>query len=748
MTFHSPHGVWFWPEAGGVRAWSPASLAWFDLPAPGPEPLSASRLRDGLETLDAATALAPALADYWRALLTRAAGQPLSLCLARGLPSAWRDFPWEWLRAEGRFMHGQLVVTREAPFPEPAPGALASDRGVVLNLWPSAEPIQPAAGLHERWPGLRERRTRKLAEQYLTQGDPQTDGLLIVIAHGSEASAVAPFRLPDGEDWALPTARGLPALVILLACGSDDGNLLAYGRTLLAAGARAVLAPVGQLDARAASASLRALLDAWLTQGTRLDEALRRAQTADAGSHGARRLCLLGEAGLYAAATTALEALDDARLDEVIARELADDGPPVALPLRCERLTLYHYQKDGSLDDLRTPFPKANEPAVLQRLGPVAATLSPAARQWVLPALAYLAEVHDPDWLPRLESLRAALERESPGGRLPPAAHHHWAKSHYRQGRYGQAAAELAAGLSRLEPGREARDGAGLMGALLNVLNDQALVEPARQAEHLLEHWLANQSGADIETLRLKHRDRRARLLLRSGRGEGAQLLWHRRWRENEDAGQPDDFALTWLLYLAAWYPCAEGQAYRDAVLESWGRLLPEEELKGNHNALYQMRALAAWAWRHDDAEVAAALAGWIPWCDARLLNQPRQDPGPVGFTLLYLRLHANRNAPAWAASLPPLGRVTEALREWRYHLELAAFAALRGAADDARQAVEAFQRERRQVTAALRDLPPELGFPDWDATLDQAETRERAALLDDLPATPERLAASGLLPL
>jgi hypothetical protein len=119
-----------------------------------------------------------------------------------------------------------------------------------------------------------------------------------------------------------------------------------------------------------------------------------------------------------------------------------------------------------------------------------------------------------------------------------------------------------------------------------------------------------------------------------------------------------------------------------------------------------------------------------------------------VGFSLLYLRLHADRRSPPWAASLPPPGRITEALRDWRYHLELAAFAALRGAADDARHALAAFQRERRQVIAALRDLPPELGFPNWDATLDQAETRERATLLEDLPAPPGRLAESGLLPL
>ncbi|RXL96522.1 CHAT domain-containing protein, partial [Citrobacter sp. AAK_AS5] len=82
--------------------------------------------------------------------------------------------------------------------------------------------------------------------------------------------------------------NGLPPLVILLACGSDTGNLIHYGRKLLAHGARTLIAPFGRLDARAARDFLVQFLPRWST-GWRADTALQAAQARDETGWGARR---------------------------------------------------------------------------------------------------------------------------------------------------------------------------------------------------------------------------------------------------------------------------------------------------------------------------------------------------------------------------------------------------------------------------------------------------------------------------
>ncbi|MEI6414901.1 MAG: CHAT domain-containing protein, partial [Pseudomonadota bacterium] len=373
--------VWLWPEQDKIRAWTPSHTCILSAVSPGLRDLRLSdrNLRDNLESIALKQALHLDLADFLIAVL--AIGQPVQLRLAHGLPDAWRDFPYERLQHEGQPLMGRIVVAREMPFPVDADGALTTAKALVLNLWPRDEAIQPVEveNLRRGRPYLHIERSRKVADRIMVSHDLEDYGLLIVVAHGSEGRFEAPFRLAGDMGWFLPTGRGLPALVILLACGSEDGNLLAYGRELLAAGARAVLAPRGKLDARGASEFLQGFLSDWLDQGLSVAEALRRGQLADQDQnkrYGAQRLYLLGEAGLRWGVT------DDpsyATTEELKARsrqELQETTPPVALPAWCERLTRQHYQRYGSLSEVRLAVDEAEEAPLLRRLYPVVESLS------------------------------------------------------------------------------------------------------------------------------------------------------------------------------------------------------------------------------------------------------------------------------------------------------------------------------------------------------------------------------------
>jgi hypothetical protein len=738
----APIIVWLWPEQDRIRAWTPAQTRLFSTLSPGPEPLSHRSLRDGLETIDLRRALHPELADFLNTAL--ATGQPPHLRLAYGLPKAWRDFPYEQLEHAGQPLAGRIAVARDVPFPSEADTALPNPQAAVFDLWLRTEPVKPTEGLRQHWPCLEILNTEKLANRFMVSRNLHDYGLLIVVTHGSEGHLDAPFRLADGREWSLPMGRGMPALVILLACGDEDGNLLAYGRELLEAGAHTVLAPKGKLDARGAAIFLDSFLRDWLNHGLNAAEALRRAQINDQREgYGAQRLYLLGEAGLRWGATDAPDYTGTEELEVRARRELQDTTPPIALPALCERLTLQHYQRDGTLDDLKHPFKKPEEAVLLQRLYPLADSLSSLTQSWVLPLLAYLAEIHDHRLLQPLENLRPHLEQKQPDG-LPPTGYHHWAKLYYRRGKYICAARELATGLTRVAPDQRLQQSAGLLGTLLNVLIDQALVEPALRTEQRLDLYLAQRTDENVEEIQRKFVDRRARLALRAGEGERAHILYRRRWYSDKQ----DERALPWLLYIAAWYPMAEAREYRDAGLAQLVLAKLTPDLVGDDDALYRLRALAAWAWRHDDTEVAEAIAPAIVFCTERLLDHPDLDAGPPGFTLAYLDLYARQHAPTWKDRLPSWGYVAEALREHRYFLELAAFAALRDETDEARRALEIYQKQRRLVVQELRRLPADLDLPDWDTVLTRREQRENTSLLGTHPITAEVLLKQGLLPL
>ena len=134
----APAVLRLWPEDGGVRVWTPRRMAWLPQPTPGPESLAPHTLREGWDRPGLRAALWPELADSLEAALADAGDRPLRLRLARGLPPAWRDAPWEWLLdPAGQPLLHRLVVARDTPSPDLPDAVLAARRGVALDLWPA-----------------------------------------------------------------------------------------------------------------------------------------------------------------------------------------------------------------------------------------------------------------------------------------------------------------------------------------------------------------------------------------------------------------------------------------------------------------------------------------------------------------------------------------------------------------------------------------------------------------------------------
>lgn len=641
-------------------------------------------------------------------LLPEAALQALGdgacrLVLDAGLPAAWQAFAWEWTRdARGLPWAGRLLAERCAP-PEAAPPAAHGDGLWLLDLWPRQENVQPFTDLHRCW--RIQARKRATAEQVLRHG---LNGLpppaaLALIAHGSETADGPALRDPDGQPWQPPLPQPAPALVVLAACAGRDGNLIAEGRRWLKSGARSVLVPLGRLDARTCAAFLEAL-GAGLAAGESPGAILRRLQPDSAQQHGAARFVLLGDSG-----------------------DGDDHGPAGALIALTRRAWCPPQKPDSVFEALRRqrglPGHYADTDAgraLLDELWPLAARLPPLVRSWVLALCAWLAEHHDHSRLDACQRLRRQCDTDLPEAAVQRAL---WAKLPYRQGDYARALIELDAALAL-----DAQH-VGALGLYANCLLDLDLPEAASQVLDRRDDALSRLSDASASLEQHRQLDMRARLYLRCGRLTAAGELFR---RKHTAALQHDGRGfreLAWRLYTAAWQaqPDAAGAGL---VAQAQAALAQSSGTgHGNEDGHYLLRALAAWAWRRNDAGLIAQTAAAL----RQRWSETRSEGGPLGLACGFLYLH-DRHAYGddWE-------RARAALETERYFLELAALHGLAGERPAAQHMLNRF-RERRE--AALRSL--------GDAALVQACAARDAceqAVLTDAAADPARLVASGLLP-
>lgn len=747
---------WFWPEGEAVRWWTPHATGLLPAEACATAALVADE--DILSQPDQLwllpTTLIRPLADL---LMTwfQQQPRPWRLALSADLPPSWQRLPFECLSYRRQRLDTLVQIIRHVPRTAEPPALPLTHEVVIVDLWPEAE-----RGNHhgQRWfTGLlgevasgRVLRGERIAAQWPWL-DLSMAALLCVIGHGSEGCNPKPFRIGPEDDWSVPLTQGLPPLVVLVACGDEQGNLLDYGRTLLAAGAQTVLAPVGRLDAAAADEFLRVFLAHW-EAGRTASEALWVACQQPGSACGAGRMRLLGRADLHRGPWQSHSEWDDATLAQAAA------GDESALTALLERITRRCFLTEGRLDNavdelydrLHLQYDdNAAEEHLLARLHGVNPCLAALTTHWVTPYLAYLAEAYNHPLLAQYEQRRLILEAEPAGVPPMPVLHYYWGKLHYRYGRYGKMLEQLTEGFALLDERRLSETaGIDLLGLLINGLIDLNLPEPGLALYGRLDGCLGYADDQLSLLQRLNRFDRRARLALRQGAPE--QALIHYRCKQAIDARDPGREQAS-LLYAAAWADPHDPEGHRLAaavrtILQAADPVLPQLGF-GNETLAYLLRAYALWTWRAQDQAAFGWLGGQFATVDAYFAGR---DPGPLGFALGYLHLY-QRAAGVVIPALPAWEIAEAALEGAGYWLELAIFSALLGQGGQAARFLGQFQTLRRDMLPTLLQLPPWLasGSPiGWEACITQREQQEQCLLRDTAPLGVVDLIQAGILPL
>ncbi len=740
--------AWIWPDDQGVRWWTPFGTTRLDLSTPCPwGSLTALReLRDRRDRLSLQFGLSEPLGHLIAAEL--AARGRLRLHLSRALDPAWHACPYEWLTLSGLPLFGTLLAERYSPTElQPVPPVDPKRPIVVLNLLAVEEPIQPADALPDGIAQIFD--GRPAVDHYLSQGDVSGLGALVVIAHGTECGGEHPFRLADGSTWALPLDRGLPPLVILLACGNDEGNLVIDACRLLDGGAITVLAPLGRPCPDGAGRFLATLLSRWCA-GERLDRILLDAQTAPDAARGACLMQLVGRGDLRMSAAARPDELDDQ-----VCASTAKNGDGDALRILIQRLTLRCFQTGQELDQAEAALRALlqvrwyDEPAerrLLMQLEGQSDRLWPLAQAWVRPLEALFAEAYDHGRLPELEQARRLLEGAC-SVEIPAPIFHYWSKIAYRRGQYALSLKDVARGLSRLRPDAFCTRGAGLVGHLVGLLVDVDLPAPAAILHQKMEDCLAHQSDEKSDWERHKLKDRAARIALRLGQVERATALYRLKRAESGRFGFDGSRELAWLLFIGAWAnpTSMAGLAGEAHALITDPAFMGDGPGCGNDNQVYLLRAYAAYAWRAGDEDACRLVLGYRDLLEERLYSG---DAGPPGFVFFFLQLCRDAGMPV-PAQIPSPEAIAAPMEDRRYFLELAAFSALRGEARRAKVLLERVQAQRTPASPlAFPDWVGEGVLTDWGQLVNERAAYERTILVGESLVTPERLVKSGLLPL
>lgn len=739
--------AWIWPENDGIRWWTPSytTLLRVNGPFASGEQASVRELRDRHDRLSLRHGLSPSfghlLAD---ALADR---RRLRLHLSRKLDPVWHSCPYEWFTSDGESLFGSLLAERYAPERTVSVAPVDPTRPIaILNLLDVDEPVQPAdavpVGTARIYDGL------AAVDHFLNQADVAGLGALVVVAHGTERGGDCPFRLPDGSVWGLPFSRGLPPLVILLACGNDEGNLVVNARRLLDAGAVTVLAPLGRPSPDGASRFLAEFLMQWRA-GNRVDDALLAAQREPQAQRGACLLQLIGLGDLR----MSTEVRREERADQPLAA-IADGGDALALTTLINRLTLRCFQQGQGLDQAEDAlrvllnvrwYDEHAEKRLFSLFGRLCGDLWPMSQAWIRPLEALFAEAYDHRRLPEFEQARRELDRTDLV--MPAPVYHYWSKIYYRQGRYALSLQDVSRGLVQIDPGAFCTQGAGLVGHLVGLLVDVDLPAPAEVLHQQMDDCLAQQADEKSAWERHKLKDRAARIALRLGQAERAMTIYRLKRRESLRFGGNGSRELAWLLYIGAW---TDPQNATGLALGVSAILADEAAVRqglgpGNVDPVYLLRAYAAWAWRAGSADACRQILAYRELLEERLLSG---DAGPPGFVFAFLHLcrqkgmHMHEDIPSWDS-------IAAALENQRYFLELTALSALAGYTDRVEVLLRRLQSQR--LPSSPPTFPAWLGdgiLSDWVGLVAERTGHEQDLLVTGSTVTPERLVSSGLMPL
>ena len=774
--------IWVWPEAAGLRLWTPDETHHYpSLTVDDPIALRRAT-RDGRTQIRLDRLLRPAALAEDLARLLRAPGPRPRVHLANtpDLILPLQEVPFESLWLDGRPLADLATFCRHVRL-DKGPTSPAPERELVIaDLWPRPTPGSQRllAGLHGLLSPAACTRILlgcRLVEAFLRGTDPANYAALILICHGAERDdpAVSPFLDPDGRPWDLPLHNGLPPLVILLACGSDAGNLIHYGRELLAQGARTLIAPFGRLDAQAARDFLVQFLPRW-SAGWRADTALRAAQDGDARGWGARRLVLIGAPGLRRANRPLITEVDSTALAEIARHD--PDLAPQAISLLAERCTLGCFQRGGHLADAEKtlsaclgtgPDNEAGERWLFETLDKALSQvqIGRLTQAWLYPWLAQGAEQYDHERMAYYESAWRGLGTITDWA--PPSVHHYWHRTAYRRGRYGEAFAALVKGLAALPGDEFGSEGASLARDLANLLIEFDVPKAAVGVASALRTKLSAVTPTTaIRAESHKLLDTLARAYVRCG-GDGWRvalaLLQRKRNDACRDFGQDGQRELAGLLHILSWANPGSRQAAELAMEVRAILVDPSDSLArirlhpGNSTDLYLLRALAAWAWRTRHVQDLALIRQFQDLWQEDLFT--RTDPGPIGYLCAYLNLYHQATGQQLPTAILSWSAAREMLINDRYFLEVALFDALLGQQDQGVALLGHFQQQGATLydqllsfsahTDRLSSLDlPQSEWEEWQGEIVQRYHDQKTLIATAAESSIARMLHKGIIPL
>lgn len=269
------------------------------------KPASTSELRDGEASLALMDLVGNEITNTISSWIINQPAHTLCINLIHTLPEIWQKLPFEWCQHNGQLLSEYVQIIRYAPLPKKAFAQGMEKASTLLNLWPQAEQKKIVALLSSFSHSPRGRLKCLL---HLQKNDISNQSMLCVFAHGNEQDNKKPLLSECKQQaWALPSQQ-LPPLVVILACGGEQGNLRDYAVKLLqekpdqhgvrtAYGAKTVLVAQGKLDLERAVFFIQAFIKKWQV-GQPVNQILYQLQQADNAEHAAKRMQIIGQSDL------------------------------------------------------------------------------------------------------------------------------------------------------------------------------------------------------------------------------------------------------------------------------------------------------------------------------------------------------------------------------------------------------------------------------------------------------------------
>ncbi len=717
-----------------------------------------------------------ALIETW--LAECEAKQMIRLYFVNNLPEAWQALPLEWCRVKGEMLYQHMQVLRYVPFyPENLP-VTCSQSALFLNLWPkpprherrtnstlknrngstaTLAPFSYLIALMRKKPKQYQVVTGSIKAQFhLEQHDITQHSLLCVIAHGSENRQKKPFLTNNGDDdWALPEQQ-LPPLVLLLACGSEAGNLIHYSLRLLSRGAKTVLAPIGKLDASQVEIFLERFLQQW-QKGKQVHDILGELQQDKDLNHAALRIRLIGQGGLYQYHQNPPQDEKHTHYDAswsglqqcIQHNERDDDRCFVAL---LNQLTYRCLMQDNSLEQSVVTLYAAsgliyNDPhedaRLYLRLKQVYEQCWQITQHWLHYYLLFLSSLHDH----RNITLYRRKISQSVDIHIPEENLFFYYLMHgfYRKGNYAKAIEVFVLGFNEIErkiaPNKvQFKEPEYKLSALsINIFIDMNF---PRLGNALLEHsrYCLEEASLPYDTYRKAEftlLDQEARLLARNGQsadqmqvGLTKAIMKLERKRELAQQDNHDGHReLASLLSLSTWLD-KPNRVYAEMTLSMVANTKTTSEdirqTEGNCTVLYLLRALASWAWHQNDQEAYEKVKSYLPVYKEIGEMRHLGDAGPIGFIIAYLALLRNKQAQ----QLWPM--MASKLENDAYFLELSIFHALLNDKQESKHNYRRFSRQQQRVLNYLDKLA-------YHGFLDNEFHEEYAVIKQDFEKNQQR---------